>query len=60
MINKHLSSAFEVTDTKANIAFDSKDTYDTNLQRPTPRCSTVLGSERLDRFREHTTRLIDH
>ena len=59
MIDKHLGGAFEVTDTEAHTAFDSKDTYDTNLQRPASKGSTVLGSERLDRFREQATSLID-
>ena len=59
MIDKHLGGAFEVTDTEAHTASDSKDTYDTNLQRPASKGSTVLGSERLDRFREQATNLID-
>ena len=59
MIDKHLGGAFKVTDTKANTAFDSKDTYDTNLQRPAPRGVSILGTRRIDSFRQHATRLID-
>lgn len=59
MIDKHLGGAFEVTDTKANTAFDSKDTYDTNLQRPAPKGVSILGTRRIDSFRQQATRLID-
>ena len=59
MIDKHLGGAFEITETKANTAFDSKDTYGSNLQRPASKGLSILGTRRIDSFRQHATRLID-